>query len=569
MSYLVLARKWRPQTFEEVVGQAHVTRTLQNAIASSRVAHSYLFTGPRGVGKTSTARILAKALNCAEGPTPKPCGVCDSCREVAGTGSVDVIEIDGASNNSVEDIRNLRERVQYSGARDRHKIYIIDEVHMLSNSAFNALLKTLEEPPPHVIFIFATTEVHKVPATILSRTQRFDFRRIGSRDLVAQMKKILDAEGVASSPEALSLVARAAAGSMRDAQTLLDQVISYSGSKAVTVEDLLQVLGGVQESQALSVLASALKGDVEPAFEWVRQLYERGADLRMALDMLQELLRGLLLVKAAPKSTDPGELLPESVEILRAMAPGVGLSRLLGLLNAAGEAEGHLRNSSNTRLSLELFLVRLGAAQPQGTLGELFDELGALEKRLASAPAQPGVPSAPVAPVASPVPSTPQPISDVTPREAGVPQLPVEEIAEVAPQQELSLEALKASWGAVVEEATAHSMLLGASVRDAEMAGLANGQLVLRTRNMMQKETLEAPENLRRLEAILLARFGVPLKPKALYSPPAAPQKTSLLSKPGSGKPSPEEAEKLLNEMPAARWIQENFGAEITEINKF
>jgi DNA polymerase-3 subunit gamma/tau len=562
MSYLVLARKWRPQAFEEVVGQLHVTRTLQNAITSSRVGHGYLFTGPRGVGKTSTARILAKALNCAKGPTATPCGECDSCREVAGTGSLDVMEIDGASNNGVDNIRDLREKIVYTGVRDRHKIYIIDEVHMLSTPAFNALLKTLEEPPSHVIFIFATTEVHKVPATILSRTQRFDFRRIGARDLTTQLKKILDAESIASSPEALALVARAADGSMRDAQTLLDQVISYSGSKAVTADDVLQVLGGVQESQALSALASALQGDAAPAFEWVRQLYERGADFRMALETLQDLLRGLLLVKSSPQAAPDMELLPESVEALKPLAAGLGLSRLLGLLKAASEAEGQLRFTSNPRLVVELFLVRLSATQPQGSLGELFDELSAMELRLGAAPNSAAVSAQ--APLQSPPPPAP-----VRVQEAGTPVPAIEEIAELPPPQELTLEALKSHWEAVVGRAGAMSLMLGTCARDAELASFGAGQLVLRTRNQKQKETLENLENRRKLQACIQEQLGSSVELKVLYAPiESALPKAAGGDFSSVGKPSADVVEKLLKESPGIRRVQELFDAEITEVKK-
>src|SRR6059036_815501 len=226
MSYEVFARKYRPQTFDDLVGQAHVSRTLKNAVAQNRLAHAYLFVGPRGIGKTSTARILAKSLNCLKGPTVTPCGQCDNCREIAGGNSLDVIEIDGASNNSVEDVRQLRENVRYAPAKGRYKIYLIDEVHMLSSAAFNALLKTLEEPPEHVKFIFATTEPQKVLPTILSRCQRFDLRRVEAKTLTQHFAAIAAKEGVAIEPTAAALVARAADGSVRDGLSLLDQAIA-------------------------------------------------------------------------------------------------------------------------------------------------------------------------------------------------------------------------------------------------------------------------------------------------------------------------------------------------------
>ncbi|MDP2807111.1 MAG: DNA polymerase III subunit gamma/tau, partial [bacterium] len=247
MSYLVLARKWRPQNFEQLIGQQHVTTTLRNAIKSKRIAHAYLFSGARGVGKTSAARVLAKALNCAEGPTETPCNKCSSCVEITGSRSIDVLEIDGASNRGIDEIRDLRENVKYTPTQGKYKIYIIDEVHMLTKEAFNALLKTLEEPPAHAIFIFATTEIHKVPITILSRCQRFDFRKVEVSVVVDYVKRMLQGEDVQASDDCLYLVAQKSEGSMRDAVSLLDQLISYGGQK-LTAEDARQVLGLVDEA---------------------------------------------------------------------------------------------------------------------------------------------------------------------------------------------------------------------------------------------------------------------------------------------------------------------------------
>src|SRR5262245_48859655 len=242
MSYLVLARKWRPQTFDEVVGQEHVTRTLRNALSSGRVAHAFLFTGPRGVGKTTTARVLAKALNCEHGPTPDPCNRCNNCTEITAGRAIDVLEIDGASHTGVDHIRDLTEGVQYRPAKSRFRIVIIDEVHMLSNAAFNALLKTLEEPPPHVKFIFATTEAHKILQTILSRCQRYDFKRIPLRELMQRLKTIVEREGLQADEVGLALLAREADGSLRDAESLLDQVAAWGGTiTEQTVRDSLGV----------------------------------------------------------------------------------------------------------------------------------------------------------------------------------------------------------------------------------------------------------------------------------------------------------------------------------------
>jgi len=576
MAYLVLARKWRPKTFEEVVGQAHVTRTLQNAIASGRVGHGYLFTGPRGVGKTTSARILAKALNCAKGPTPQPCGACPSCIEISGPGSVDVIEIDGASNNSVDDIRDLRDKVAYSGVRDRHKVYIIDEVHMLSPAAFNALLKTLEEPPSHVIFILATTEVQKIPATILSRTQRFDFRRISVREMAAHLKAILDAEGVGSTPEALALVARAGGGSLRDAQTLLDQVISYCGQGAdglpapVSAEAVLQVLGGVEEGQALAALQAAMEGRQGEAFAWVQGLYARGADLKVALGTLADLLRSLLLARTlAPEAlASSSDLLPETLQSLAKLAKGLGSSRAAGLLKAVGEAESQLRYASNQRLVLEGFFMRAAPAAPTASLGELFDRLGMMEERLRSPLAEAAAPAAKAEP--APAPAAALPAAGAAPaapiREAGSPEPLVQDLEEapLAAKAAWGLEQVRAGWEKVADQASGISAVLGTSVRDVELSALEGGLLTLTVRNAFQRETLDDLGHRRALREVLKACFGRDLDLKVLLSAPKpAPRQAGR-----SQGPSEAEVREVLARDPAVARVRELFEAEIVDIRK-
>jgi DNA polymerase-3 subunit gamma/tau len=593
MSYLVIARKWRPQTFEDVVGQGHVTRTLQNAITAGRVAHAYLFTGPRGVGKTTTARILAKALNCEQGPTAHPCLKCPACLEIAGPGSVDVIEIDGASNNGVDDIRSLREKVMYTGIRDRHKVYIIDEVHMLTNAAFNALLKTLEEPPPHVVFILATTEAQKMPATILSRTQRFDFRRVGAGELAEQLGGILKAEGLEASGDALQMVARAGGGSVRDSQTLLDQVISFAlgdGEKrALRAEDVLAVLGGVQEGQALAALRSALLGQAPEALAWLQQQYQRGADPRQVLEAFQSLLRGLLLLKASPQAGAETELLPETVAALSELAPELGLSRIFSAVRACQEAEQQLRHLSQTRLVLELFLLKLGPASPGAGLGEIVDELRSLEQKFLKMPPAPSRPAEEPAgtsgqafvatpeTAAAPVPaaagaSVPSPaaIIETSPVQAenrsnaGVPAPAVVELVEAAPAptapaKAMTVESVKAVWDAVVQSVQDASLTLASAAKDALPQSIEDGVLTLLAVNAFQRKVLDDPAERGRLEQALGAALGAPLKVRVLMAQPKA-------AGPRGGKPGAEEVERLLRQQPEIGRLKELFDAEIVEI---
>ena len=294
MDYQVSARKYRPAGFQDVLGQPHVVKTLMNSIAGKRIAHAFLFSGSRGVGKTTVARILAKALNCEEGPTGTPCDRCANCLEIAQGNSVDVIEIDGASNTSVDDVREIRENIKFTPFRGHYRVYIIDEVHMLSNSAFNALLKTLEEPPAHVIFIFATTEIHKIPATILSRCQHYNFRRIARADIIQRLRYVAQQDGIVVEDRSLTSVARASEGSMRDALSLLDQAISFGG-KTIRHDHLLSLLGCVPHELVRDMMSAVLTHDSPAAVQVVARLLDQGHDLRAFSAELVEHIRNLLV----------------------------------------------------------------------------------------------------------------------------------------------------------------------------------------------------------------------------------------------------------------------------------
>ena len=356
MSYIVLARKWRPQSFDDLVGQETVARTFKNALSSGKIVHAYLFSGPRGVGKTSTARILAKALNCQQRTDSEPCGVCESCRAITEGASIDVFEIDGASNNSVDSVRELRETVKYAPSGGKYKIYIIDEVHMLSTSAFNALLKTLEEPPPHVVFIFATTEPRKVPVTILSRCQHHSFRRVPRNRIKEQLKKITGSEKINIKEAALDMLAKAADGSMRDALTLLDQ--AYSFSDEITEEEL-QVLLGLPEAEIISNLTdSILKGNVSVTLSIIKDLTDRGNDLRQILKQLVEHFRDLAVLKVTRGDKELLEFSEDEMQRLRGTVSGVSIEELTLLLSELLRLENEVKNAVNPRYTFELGLLR-------------------------------------------------------------------------------------------------------------------------------------------------------------------------------------------------------------------
>jgi len=356
MSYIVLARKWRPQGFDDLIGQDTVVRTLKNALSNEKIVHAYLFSGPRGVGKTSLARILAKALNCKMRSDSEPCGTCESCRAITEGSSVDVFEIDGASNNSVDAVRELRETVKYAPSTGKYKVYIIDEVHMLSQSAFNALLKTLEEPPPHVVFIFATTEPKKIPATILSRCQHHAFRRISKTKIKEQLQKIVDVEKIKIKESALEMIAKAADGSMRDSLTLLDQACSFSDN--ITETELQTLLGLPEREIILNLSRAILNGNISETLFIIKELTDRGSDLRQLTKELVENFRNIAIVKVTENAEELLEFSREEVQQLRKLTSNVSIEQLTLLLSELLKLEGEVRNSINPRYTLELGLLR-------------------------------------------------------------------------------------------------------------------------------------------------------------------------------------------------------------------
>ena len=411
MAYTVLARKYRPQSFEDLVGQEHVARTLANAIDADRVAHAFLFTGVRGVGKTTTARLLAKALNCEKGPTPTPCNECGPCLEITAGIDVDVQEIDGASNNSVDDVRRLQESLPYRPQRDRYKIVIVDEVHMLSAGAFNAFLKTLEEPPDHVKFIFATTESHKVPVTIRSRCQQYDFRLIPHRLIAERVRAILDAESLSADEEAISVVAREAAGSMRDALTLLDQLVAISDDR-ITADTVAASLGIAAREALYDVARAVLVGDGAGVVGAIDGLADKSVDMQHFARQLLQLVRDLVVLKLG--AGDPAEWVPEEREAAEALIGDVDILELQRVFRATSMVMDEMAHSPNPKLMLEMGLVRVATRPPLQAVSDLVARLEALQSHPGSGGGSPGGPRPPK-PNPKPAPRSTKPKAEAKP----------------------------------------------------------------------------------------------------------------------------------------------------------
>jgi len=510
MAYLVLARKWRPQNFTDLIGQEHVSQTLANAIRSGRIHHAFLFTGARGVGKTSAARILAKALNCDEGLSDQPCGSCSSCTEITAGQGLDVIEVDGASNTGVDDVRELRENIRYLPNRSRYKIFIIDEVHMLSTNAFNALLKTLEEPPEHAKFIFATTEPHKIPITILSRCQRFDFRKIPLARVASRMREISDAEQLTISDRSLSLVARQGEGSMRDALSTLDQVIAFSGEQ-VDDEAVQTLLGMVDRRLLLDTVEAVLQRDSRRALDAVRRVDQLGLALRRFTQDLLEMFRGMVICKVVEDPAEMLDLVGEELKELKALAEEASLDDLQRIVTLLMKTQTELVNSSFPLLTLEMSLVRLATLAPTQDLAKLISHIESLEKRLATTPlpktqhpaqrpTSSSTPSARPAPASAP--TTPIPSPDPPPKK---PEAPVATSTE------------SKGWQGLVEQVKQSRPMLGSVLEHGRLLKLELPVIeVGYTKGSFMISQLQEQDISQDLELLTTEYFGQPVKLRVL-----------------------------------------------------
>jgi DNA polymerase-3 subunit gamma/tau len=495
MSYQVLARKWRPQTFEAVVGQDAITRTLKNALASGRIAHAYLFAGPRGIGKTTTARLLARALLCPERKESEPCGACPVCLD-AGAG-VDVIEIDGASNRGIDEIRTLRDNVKYAPARGRYKVYIIDEVHQLTEAAFNALLKTLEEPPAHIVFVLATTDPRDIPATVLSRVQRFDFRPIAPDALAQTLERILTEEKIAFEPAALPSVVRAAEGSLRDALSLLDTAIAY-GNGRLDAQTTAALLGTTTPAEVRAFANALLTHQSAPALEAIDRAAREGEDLQAFTRDVIELLRRALVVKAAP-TAKLADISHAEANELRKLAESGGLDDILYVLRAFLDADAAMRESPHPRVELEIAAVRATRRPVPHALEDVLKRVDEAEARLRQ--------SAVAAPAAARAPEAPRSISaEERPAERSTPPSRTRASApESAPAPERSVPGAPPAvvlgeapevWQRVMEEVTRRKPTLGAILAQTRPGAINDRELtVVLAGNHFHREMLADAAN--------------------------------------------------------------------------
>ena len=508
MSYTVFARKYRPQTFDDVVGQDHITRTLRNAIEQQRLAHAYIFVGPRGTGKTSTARILAKALNCKNGPTPNPCGVCPACVEITAGNSMDVLEFDAASNTQVDKIREIIiDNVKFAPSSGKFKMYIVDEVHMLSTSSFNALLKTLEEPPAHVKFVFATTDVQKVPTTILSRCQRFDLKRIPAALIASHLLMIAGKEGVALAPAAAETIARGAEGGMRDAESMLDQLVAFCGN-TIGDEDVLNVFGFTAHQTVTTLCDHLLGGEASAALAVVHEQDEGGKDLSRLLADLIAHFRNLLVAKADPSGL-ADELSEEQVAGLTEQAGRVAMDRLLDLIEQFAAAEGRMKWAPNKKMHIEIAVIRAIQTLHQATLTEVLDTLTALRG------------GAPPPVSQKPAPITPKPAAKPVEAKTPKPEVRAPEPTSVVretPESQPKVEPMDTSaiWPAVIQEVRKNRASLRMWVGNGELTAIEGdiAHLTFPDEQALSVQHCEERENRAYLEGLLTTFAGRPLKLK-------------------------------------------------------
>jgi DNA polymerase-3 subunit gamma/tau len=512
-----LYRRHRPRTFDEVVGQTHVVRTLRNAVERGSVHHAYLFVGSRGTGKTSMAKILAACLDCEHGPTIAPCGTCDSCVSIASATSLDVIEMDAASNNSVDDIRELRDKVAYAPVSGRHKVYILDEAHMLSPQAWNAFLKTLEEPPPNTIFVLATTEANKVLPTVVDRCHRFDFQRPTVEEIAGVLRRVADQEGIAIPDAALALVARHATGSFRDALGTLEQLTTYGGADGgeITVEEVLAVLG-VADAEALFGAVDAVAAhDARAALLAVARLADSGRDAGQLVRELEAHARELLAVQVLGEVPPELRLTPERDARLAAQAAALGRTDVVRLLDLLSEALEALANGAQARIQLELALVKAAAPEVDPSTRALLARIDRLEERLAgdAAPVPPPAPPA-APPVAAGVPGPVTAAAVVAAAAPAAAPAPVAAPAPAAPVRRLDLDALRELWPAVVDAIRPDNGLLAAALAEGRPVAVEDGEALLAfpPDAAFQKRQAESEAHRQVVAAALGALGGTPLR---------------------------------------------------------
>lgn len=522
MSYVVFARKYRPQAFDEVIGQSHVTTTLKNAISQGRVAHAYIFAGPRGVGKTTTARLLAKALNCEKGPTVNPCNSCDSCKEISAGSGLDILEIDGASNRGIDEIRNLRDNVKFAPSKGKYKVYIIDEVHMLTPEAFNALLKTLEEPPAHVKFIFATTQAYKVPPTILSRCQRFDFRRMAASDILANLKRIAKSEKLDVTDEALILIARYSDGAMRDAQVLLDQLISFTKSK-IGAEDVTRMLGLVSDDILFELAGHIKDKDAPAALKMIDTFFNDGKDVFQVVLGLITHFRNIAVTKI---SKDAGSILDctkDKLERYKAAAERFTIEEILYAIYTFSNTIDFIRKSGLSRVPLEAAVIKLSRTGSIASLENILDKVDGLvnASRIPGLPcgSKPGMQKKLMSEDAGEVKT--QPVNPPSKAESRPP-----EAGSSAPKVESStdLDEMLSAWSGVINHIMPKKISIAHYLQEGYPVAIEGKTVVIGFPKELRfhKEVLEETENRKMIEEAVRAKLNLEIKVEFRLEEPAA-----------------------------------------------
>jgi len=555
MAAQALYRKWRPQTFDEVVGQGHVTHTLQNALPAGRISHAYLFTGPRGTGKTSMGRLLAKAVNCLSTDENKPCNQCRICQAISEGRLLDLIEIDAASNRGIDEVRGIREKVAFRPNEARYKIYILDEAHMLTEPAFNALLKTLEEPPPHVIFVLVTTEPHKIPSTILSRCQRFDFRRIPLQDIIGHLKHIADQEGLAVEPAALELIARSATGSLRDAESLLDQLMSYGGEE-ITLAQVQSVLGTVPSQAVRELVDQLVARDVAKGLDVINRVSGEGVDPRQFNRQVVEYLRELLLIKVGDESSLV-HVTPEVLQEMKGQVAQLSIRELIKAVRLFNQAGLDLKASTQSQLPLELAFV-------DATLDE--------EEKAPPPVTGPGSGTAPQTSAETRVASAPR----LTP--AGESARSVKEKAEgesraASPGLKLTLATVNSQWGRILSETKLRNRSVEALLKSCQPLSVDGQEVVLGFHYPFHKEKIEEPQNKALVESVVSqvvegsCRIRCVLSPKGerqtrpVQEPVQRPQQDS-----GAKKEMSRDRYSSLAEDPLIQEAVSKYGAQVVDV---